>query len=52
MQEQELGGVWAYVITPPTQADPDRLLVHTHGGAYVFNGPSVLLLCLLLRAEV
>lgn len=41
MQEQELAGVRTYVITPPTEADPDRLLVHTHGGAYVFNGPSV-----------
>lgn len=43
VQEQELAGVRAYLITPPAEADPDRLLVHTHGGAYVFNGASVTL---------
>lgn len=40
VQEQELAGVRVYLITPPTENDPDRLLVYTHGGAYVFNGRS------------
>jgi acetyl esterase/lipase len=40
VQEQELAGVRVYLITPPTENDPERLLVYTHGGAYVFNGRS------------
>ena len=37
VEEEEIASVRTYRVTPPDARD-DRLLVHTHGGAYVFNG--------------
>jgi epsilon-lactone hydrolase len=40
VEQTEIAGVPCYRITPPevSGANANRLLVHTHGGAYVLNG--------------